>query len=193
MCAARATSPHAEDDRDHSRDAGTGTHAPGACTGAAQQRLRHVHPGPDHPVAGRHGGVLLPLNEETLTVLQFYDNLICVIFLIDFTINITRAKPKRAYWIDRRGWLDLIGSIPTLGLFRIAALLRLARLSRLERVSRMLRGNARQALIDDVVKNRGQYAIFITLLTMMVVLTVSSVLILQFESKSPGRQHQDGR
>ncbi len=130
-------------------------------------------------------GVLLPLNEETLIVLQFYDNLICVIFLIDFTINIVRAKPKRAYWIDRRGWLDLIGSIPTLGIFRIAALLRLARLSRLERVSRMLKGNARQALIDDVIKNRGQYAIFITLLTMVIVLTVSSVLVLQFDYKAP--------
>jgi voltage-gated potassium channel len=129
--------------------------------------------------------VFLPLSEETLTVLQFYDNLICVIFLIDFTVNITRANPKRAYWIDRRGWLDLIGSIPTLGIFRIAALLRLARLSRLERVSRMLKGSARQALIDDVIRNRGQYAIFITLLTMVVVLTVSSVLILQFEHKAP--------
>ena len=51
---------------------------------------------------------------DASTSCQFYDNLICVIFLIDFTVNITRAKPKRAYWIDRRGWLDLIGSIPTL-------------------------------------------------------------------------------
>ena len=130
-------------------------------------------------------GVLLPLSEATHDVLVFYDNLICVIFLIDFTINIVRAKPKRAYWIDRRGWLDLIGSIPTLGLFRIAALFRLARLSRLERVSRMLRGSARQSLIDDVIRNRGQYAIWITLITMMTVLTVSSVLVLQFESKAP--------
>jgi len=130
-------------------------------------------------------GVLLPLDEETIEVLTFYDNLICVVFLIDFAVNITRAKPKRAYWIDRRGWLDLIGSIPTFGLFRFAALLRLARLSRLQRVSRMLKGEARQALIDDVIRNRGQYAIFITLLTMAIVLTVSSVLILQFESKDP--------
>ncbi len=130
-------------------------------------------------------GVLLPLDQATLDVLMFHDDLIRVVFLVDFTVNITRAKPKRAYWIDRRGWLDLIGSIPTLGVFRIASLLRLARLSRLERVSRMLRGNARQVLIDDVIRNRGQYAIFITLLTMLVVLTVSSVLILQFESRSP--------
>jgi len=36
-----------------------------------------------------------------------------------------------------------------------------------------------------MIRNRGQYAIFITLLTMLVVLTVSSVLILKFESRSP--------
>ncbi|MCY7419281.1 MAG: hypothetical protein LH650_12470 [Chloroflexi bacterium] len=59
-------------------------------------------------------------------------------------------------------------------MFRITGLLRLARLSRLERVSSMLRGNARQVLIDDVIRNRGQHAIFITLLTMMIVLTVCS-------------------
>ena len=129
--------------------------------------------------------MILPLSDATHDILTVYDNLICVVFLIDFTVNITRAKPKRAYWIDRRGWLDLLGSIPSFGVLRITALLRLARLSRLARISRLLKGEAKTALIKDIIDNRGQYAIFITLLLMLIVLTTSSVLILQFESRSP--------
>ncbi len=130
--------------------------------------------------------MILPLDEATHQILQVYDNLICGVFLIDFAVNITKARPKRAYWIDQRGWLDLLGSIPSFGgAFRFAALFRLARLSRLARLGRMLRGKAKKELIKDVIDNRGQYAIFITLLLMLIVLTTSSVLILQFESRSP--------
>ncbi len=49
----------------------------------------------------------------------------------------------------------------------------------------MLRGQARERLIKDVIDNRGQYAIFITILAAFIVLSVSTVLVLQFESKSP--------
>ena len=50
--------------------------------------------------------MFLPLDDETLGLLQVYDNLICVIFLIDFTLNL-RASPKKSdYFIKERGWLD---------------------------------------------------------------------------------------
>jgi voltage-gated potassium channel len=129
--------------------------------------------------------LLLPLDDETIQVLTVYDNLICVIFLIDFGTNMARTRPRSDYFIKRRGWLDLLGSIPTFGVFRFAALLRLFRISRLARVSRLLRGNNKKQLVDDVLRNRGQYAIFITVFSAVLVLVVSSVLVLQFESKSP--------
>ena len=129
--------------------------------------------------------LLLPLSDATIQLLTAYDNVICVVFLLDFFWNLSRARPKREYFIGRRGWLDLIGSIPTFGVFRFTALLRLARLSRLARISRLLRGQNKAALIRDVVEHRGQYAAFITVLAAMIVLTVTSVLVLQFESRSP--------
>ena len=43
-----------------------------------------------------------------------------------------------------------------------------------------------------MVENRGQYAIFITLLLMIIVLTVSSVLVLQFETRSPDANIRTG-
>jgi len=126
--------------------------------------------------------LLLPLNTATLDVLRVYDNLICVVFLVDFAVNLAASNPKRGYFIGRRGWLDLIGSVPSFGIFPISGLLRLARISRLARVARILRGSNRKELLADVIQNRGQYAVFITVLSALLVLTVSSVLMIQFES-----------
>jgi len=129
--------------------------------------------------------LLLPLDQATVETLLFYDNLICIVFLGDFVYNLTGSRPRREYFLHQRGWLDLLGSIPSLGILRLTALLRLARLSRLARIMRLLGGQKKGELIKDVVDNRGQYALFITLLLIMLVLTTSSVLILQFESRSP--------
>ncbi len=128
--------------------------------------------------------LLLPLSDATLRLLTVYDNIICVVFLFDFFLNLKRARTKRDYFIGQRGWLDLLGSFPTLGAFRFTALLRLARLSRLARIRRLLRGKKKAELIQDVVEHRGQYAAFITVLAAMIVMTVASVLVLQFESRS---------
>jgi len=131
------------------------------------------------------GALLLPLDEATVTALLVWDNVICLIFLADFAYNITGSHPKSEYFLHQRGWLDLLGSIPTFGIFRLTALLRLARLSRLARILRLLGGQNRKALVTDVIRNRSQYALFITVLLALVIMSVSSVLILQFESRSP--------
>ena len=124
-------------------------------------------------------------SEQTLTLLRVYDNLICVIFLIDFFLNLKNAQKKSDYFIrgtrlarparlDARTW-GYRGRRP----------LRLARLSRLARITRLLSGEQKKALVRDVLTNRSQYAAFITILLALIVLTVASTLVLQFESKSP--------
>jgi voltage-gated potassium channel len=130
--------------------------------------------------------LLLPVNAETRQLLTVYDNAVCVIFLIDFTYNITGAQPRSGYFIHQRGWLDLLGSIPTLGFFQLTALFRLARLSRLARIRKLMGGQKRNELVRDVLDNRGQYATFITILAAGMVLCVASILVLQFESGAPG-------
>ncbi len=129
--------------------------------------------------------LLLPLSEQTLELLRAYDNLICVVFLVDFFLNLFQAQSKREYFLGRRGWLDLIGSIPSFGFFPLSGLLRLARISRLARIFRILRSRNQSEVVKDIVENRGQYAAFVTLMLTLIVLTVASVLVLQFESKSP--------
>jgi voltage-gated potassium channel len=129
--------------------------------------------------------MLLPLSEATLRLLQVYDTLICVIFLIDFFLNLRGAPKKSDYFLRQGGWLDLLGSIPSFGITKYGGLLRLARLSRLARIGRLLRGENKKTLVKDILENRGQYAAFVTILLTILVLTVSSVLVLQFESQSP--------
>ena len=133
--------------------------------------------------------MLLPLSDETIKLLSVYDNLICVIFLIDFFYNLKNAPKKSDYFIKERGWLDLLGSIPSLGLLtnagKYVGLFRLARLSRFARIARLLRGENKKTLVKDILENRSRYAMFLTILLTILVLTVSSVLVLQFESQSP--------
>ena len=136
--------------------------------------------------------MFLPLDDNTIGLLRFYDNLICGIFLIDFFINLKGASKKSDYFIKGRGWLDLLGSIPLIGLTKYTTLLRLVRLSRLPRIMRYLRGKGKKDLVDDVTRNRNKYAAFITVLITLTVLVCASVLVLQFESRSPGAKITTG-
>jgi voltage-gated potassium channel len=136
--------------------------------------------------------ILLPFTGPINDTLIVWDNVICVIFLVDFAINVARSRPKREYFIDRLGWLDLIGSFPALAAFKWTALLRLARVARLNRLTRDLGAQGRRELIRDVIRNRGQYAFILTVLLAFVVLTTCSVLVLLFEIDAPGANIQTG-
>lgn len=130
--------------------------------------------------------MFLPLSDATIVLLQVYDNLICAIFLLDFLLNLRAAPKKSDYFIKERGWLDLLGSIPSLGAtFKYTGILRLARLSRLARISRLMRNENRASLLKDIAENRSQYTAFVTVLLTLIILATASVLVLQFESKSP--------
>ena len=56
--------------------------------------------------------ILLTLDNSTIGLLQFYDDLICVIFLVDFFNDLRLSPRKSNYFIKDRGWLDLLGSLP---------------------------------------------------------------------------------
>jgi voltage-gated potassium channel len=128
--------------------------------------------------------LLLPLDQATLDALRWFDNVVCVVFLIDFAVNLAASHPRREYVIDRRGWLDLLGSIPSLGLLPAAGLLRIARISRLLRAMNMLSRTSRRELVRDVLSNRGQYALLITFLAGFLVLSISTLIMIQVESQS---------
>lgn len=128
--------------------------------------------------------LLLPISEATRDLLIWYDNMICLVFLGDFISNIRRAPSGREYFFKQRGWLDLLGSMPTFSILRYTALLRLARISRLARLTKLARDKNKHGIIEEMLRNRGQYAGFITITLAIVVMVVCSTLVLQFESRS---------
>jgi voltage-gated potassium channel len=136
--------------------------------------------------------LLFPISPAVRDLLTMYDNAVCLIFLVDFGMNLAGARPRRGYFIGQRGWLDLLGSVPSFGFIPLTALFRLARLSRLTRITRLLRGQAGKDLVLDVLQNRSQYATFITVLLAGIVLSVGSILVLQFESTAPGGNIKTG-
>ena len=55
-----------------------------------------------------------------------------------------------------------------------------------------MRGQAGKDLVRDVVENRSQYAIFITILAAGIVLSTASILVLEFESRTTGANITSG-
>jgi voltage-gated potassium channel len=129
--------------------------------------------------------LVLPLDPDTRSTVNVWDNAICIVFLIDFFYNLAGAKPKRGYLIGQLGLIDLLGSIPSFNFIPFTAFFRLFRIFRLVRILKMFRGQNQKQIVADVLHNRGQYATFITILLAGMVLSVSSILVLQFESRSP--------
>lgn len=131
--------------------------------------------------------LFLPLNQATIELLRFYDNLICVFFLLDFFLTLRVAPNKSYFFFKQHAWMDLVGAMPALGLlfpYRYFGLLRLLRLNRVNRIYRHLGVQRRGELLRDILKNRSKYASFLIGLLAIIVLSSASVLVLQFESAS---------
>ena len=100
--------------------------------------------------------LLLPLNQATIDLLTFYDNLICFVFLFDFAAQPRRhAAPARVLHPRAAAGSTCSDRSRASGCSEYAALLRLARLSRLARIARLLRGQKRKELVADILQNRG--------------------------------------
>lgn len=78
---------------------------------------------------------VVPLPPETAALLQLFDTLICVVFLIDFGVRFAKAESKWKFM--RWGWIDLLASIPMMDAFRWGRLVRVIRILRAFRSARV--------------------------------------------------------
>lgn len=120
---------------------------------------------------------LFKLPPETAKVLSYIDNLICLVFLLDFVIRFKKAENKLKFM--KWGWIDLIASIPTLDFMRAGRLLRVIRLIRLIRAFR-----STKHIIQHVFKNKTQGTLTTVAIIAVLMLLFSTISILQFE-KAP--------
>src|SRR4051795_9245137 len=105
----------------------------------------------------------LKLPPEVSRMLTIIDDLICIVFLVDFAKRFFSAKSKWRFM--KWGWIDLVSSIPMLHFMRAGRAFRLFRLLRILRAFR-----STKHLVQHVFKRRTQGALATA--TIIAILTI---------------------
>jgi voltage-gated potassium channel len=115
------------------------------------------------------------LDPEQRRIMDFADNAICVLFLVDFLYSMHKA-PRPLRYFMKWGWLDLLSAMPMLDV------LRTTRLARILRIVRLIRGiRATKIMAEFILTNRARSAFLAVSLLSVLLVVVSSIGILQFE------------
>ncbi len=113
-------------------------------------------------------------------LLRYFDDAACAVFLFDFMVSIYRA-PRRWRYLFTWGWVDFLSSIPSTGI------LRLGRAARIVRILRLLRGvRSGRDIAAHLLAHRTSGTFFVAALVSLLVLTLGSIAVLEFEHDVPG-------
>jgi voltage-gated potassium channel len=120
------------------------------------------------------------LDQYTMQILNIADTAVCVVFFIDFLIQLFRAEKKSKYFFTW-GWIDLISSIPMI------EFLRWGRAIRIIRIFRVIRGLKSAKLITKaILEKKSQSTVLAIILVFFVLISVSSISVLHFETAAGG-------
>ncbi len=114
------------------------------------------------------------LGPETSSLLNYFDNAICIFFLFTFLIRFHKAESKLKFM--RWGWIDLIASIPMVDFLRAGRIFRLIRLLRVVRAFR-----STHQVINHIFKNKAQGALTAVSIIAILIIIFSAIAILQVE------------
>ncbi len=120
--------------------------------------------------------------KEVLAIIQAF---LTIFFLIDFFYRFFTAQSKKNYFLRDYGWADLLSCWPSEGL-------RLLRVFRLAKVYRLLKNYGAKRIIDEIIDNRAQMAIYIIIILVVIVLQVGAAWVLRFESNNPDANIKKG-
>jgi voltage-gated potassium channel len=120
------------------------------------------------------------LDQSTMQILGFADTAVCIVFFMDFLIQSSRTENKAKYFFTW-GWIDLLSSIPML------EFLRWGRAVRIIRIFRVIRGLKSAKLITKaILEKRSQSTALAIILVFLVLISISSISVLHFESTAGG-------
>lgn len=115
--------------------------------------------------------LFFPVDKETRHTLLGIDTAICVLFLLQLTVDCCRSTNKLNYL--KSHWLDIIASIPIIEILRFARIWHIVRMLYLFRYS--------TSFIKQVKQNRKE-ATLATIFTLLIILVCSgSIFMLMFE------------
>lgn len=113
-------------------------------------------------------------------ILDYADYALCLLFFIDFLVNLVTAKNRWKYLITW-GWVDLLSSLPTLDIARWG------RLTRILRIVRLLRGvRATKLLVGVLAQKRRENGLLAATVVAILLVIFSSIAVLHFESAANG-------
>ncbi len=119
------------------------------------------------------------LSDELSRLLDFIDNVICVFFLVEFSIRLYKSDNRLKFM--KWGWIDLVSSIPTFDLMRSGRALRLIRLIRIFRAFRSTRH-----IINHIYRNKIQGTFTTVSIIAVLMVIFSAIAILQVENDPNG-------
>lgn len=120
--------------------------------------------------------------KQVLTVIQAF---LTVFFVIDFLYRFTTTKSRTHYFFRNYGWADLLSCWP-------GEFLRILRVFRLAKVSRLIRDYGSKRIVEEIVDNRAQMAIFIIIILVVIVLQEGAIWVLRFEQLNPDANMKTG-
>ncbi len=124
--------------------------------------------------------VTLPLDPESLVIVDVADFALCGFFFLDYLSNIVRSS-RRLRYIMTWGLLDLAASIPAVDALRFG---RVARLVRVLRVLRLVK--ASRVLMAALTHRRRESAVWAGLLIALLVVFTASIAVLELERHAEG-------
>ena len=119
------------------------------------------------------------LSPELQLLLDYIDNAICIVFLLNFFVGLYNTENKWKYL--KWGWIDLISSIPNIDIFRYGRILRLIRLLRILRAFR-----STKVLAKYIFRKKAHGAFTTASIFATLILIFSSIAILQAETTANG-------
>jgi len=123
--------------------------------------------------------LILPfVNSDTKAVITAIDGFLTIFFLFDFSYRFFTVESKSHYFIKNWGWADLLASIPFYWL-------RIFRIFRTVCIYNLLQNYGTKRVVTEFRNNRAQFAVYIVILAVILVLEIGASLILIFESQSP--------
>ena len=121
--------------------------------------------------------IFFAIPPEAQRVMRWTDNLICTLFLFDFSVRFNRAESKLTFM--KWGWIELLASIPEIEALRWGRLFRVFRILRIILITRTLR-----QYLTEFFHNRTQGGVASVFLITFLVIFFSSLSILIAERSS---------
>jgi len=123
---------------------------------------------------------VVKVSPSTQTIIDSADNVVCVVFLIDFVATLVNT-PNKIRYMATWGWLDLLSSLPAVDVARWG---RAARMFRILRVLRAMR--ATRIMASLAIKHRARNAAFAGVLLLILIVFSCSIAVLHFEDVEGG-------